>query len=86
MYEKSSAKLGEMKRHRGGKRQKGERSYGASVVRRWLNWSGLLGTYCLRRATAACWGTIRGSTWSDHGVRAVSEVASSREGEAALGD
>ena len=36
--------------------------------------------------TAACRGTTRGSTWSDHGVRATSEAANSRESEAALGD
>ena len=85
MPAKSSAKLGEAKGHRGGKRQE-ERS----TVRAWLTadwsrpphpvagtrqWQTRRGAHCnLRRAAAACWGTTRGSTWSDHEVRAAPEV------------
>ena len=52
------------------------------------DWSGLLHTYCLRRATAACWGTTHGSTWSDNEVRVAPEVASNkrRQSEAVLDD
>jgi len=84
MHAKSSAKLGEVKGYRGGKRQKGERS----TARAWCTagWKGLPRTAHPALATAACRGTTRGSTWSDHGVRATSEVANSRESEAALGD
>ena len=33
------------------------------------------GAHCnLRRAAAACWGTTRGATGADHGVKAASEV------------
>ena len=87
MHKKSSAKLGEVKGHRGEKRQEGERS--AAWVWLTADWSGLLHTYCLRRAMAACWGwgtNTGGATGADDEVRAVPEVASSRQSEAALGD
>ena len=51
--------------------------------------SGLLRAYDLRRAVVACWGwgtSTDGAIGADDEVRAASEVANSRESEAALGD
>ena len=70
MPAKSSAKLGEVKRYRGEECTGGGAKYSVSVVRRWLE---RLATHPAL-ATAACRGTTRGSTWSDHGVRAALEV------------
>jgi len=75
-----------------GSAQEGLRSteeHGWQTVHRRPDWSGPLRTYCLRRATAACWvwGTnTSGATGTDDEVRAAPEVASSRQSEAALGD
>ena len=78
MPAKSSAKLGKMMANRG------EKVVGGA--RRWLAQGDGGRPDAVRTAAAPCWGTTRGSTWSDHGVRATSEVANSRESEAALGD
>ena len=80
MPEKSSAKLGEVKGHRGGNDRRGSEvrcERGAPLAgAAWY-----APTACAERRQYA-----GEPTWSDHGVRAAPEVAISREGEAALGD
>ena len=84
MPAKSSAKLGEVKRRRGGEHTGEAAKYGASVVHRRLERPAT--HRAPRTGDGSMLGATRGSTWSDHGVRATSEVANSRESEAALGD